>query len=84
MLSMESTSNRMSRLGKSLIGDSELLTFERIIAEIDAVDEDAIADLAAVLLAPDKLSAAGVGPDEDRFRTAVANANANLVTRAAA
>ncbi len=38
MLSMESTSNRMSRLGKSLITDTELLTFERIIAEIDAVD----------------------------------------------
>ena len=38
MLSMESTSNRMSRLGKSLITDTELLSFERIIAEIDAVD----------------------------------------------
>ena len=36
MLSMESTSNRMSRLGKSLITDAELLSFERIIAEIDA------------------------------------------------
>ena len=40
MLSMESTSNRMSRLGKSLITDTELLSFERIIAEIDAVDRD--------------------------------------------
>src|SRR5207247_3486958 len=30
MLSMESTSNRMSRLGKSLISDTELMTFERI------------------------------------------------------
>jgi predicted Zn-dependent peptidase len=84
MLSMESTSNRMSRLGKSLIGDSELLTFERIIAEIDAVDEDAIAELAGILLAPDLLSASGVGPDEDHFRVAVGHANANLVARAAA
>jgi len=84
MLSMESTSNRMSRLGKSLISDSELLTFERIIAEIDAVDEDAIAELAGVLLAPDRLSASGVGPDEDRFRAAVGHANANLSARAAA
>ena len=41
MLSMESTSNRMSRLGKSLITDTELLSFERIIAEIDAVEPDA-------------------------------------------
>src|SRR5207245_5105152 len=37
MLSMESTSNRMTRLGKSLITDTELLSFERIIAELDAV-----------------------------------------------
>ena len=34
MLSMESTSNRMSRLGKSLISDTELLTFDRIFAEM--------------------------------------------------
>jgi predicted Zn-dependent peptidase len=84
MLSMESTSNRMSRLGKSLISDSELLTFERIIAEIDAVDEDALAELAGVLLAPERLSASGVGPDEERFRTAVRHANPDLVARAAA
>jgi predicted Zn-dependent peptidase len=84
MLSMESTSNRMSRLGKSLISDSELLTFERIIAEIDAVDEDAIAELAGMLLAPERLSASGVGQDEERFRAAVRHANPNLVARAAA
>jgi predicted Zn-dependent peptidase len=84
MLSMESTSNRMSRLGKSLISDTELLTFEQIIKEIDAVDEDAIAELAAVLLAPERLSAAGVGSDEDRFLTAVQQANPALVARAAA
>jgi predicted Zn-dependent peptidase len=84
MLSMESTSNRMSRLGKSLITDTELLTFERIIREIDAVDEDGIAELASVLLAPERLSAAGVGPDDERFRTAIGRASADLVDRAAA
>jgi predicted Zn-dependent peptidase len=84
MLSMESTSNRMSRLGKSLISDTELLTFDRIFAEIDAVDSEAIAELATVLLAPERLSAAGVGPDEERFRRAVERANASLVARAAA
>lgn len=84
MLSMESTANRMSRLGKSLSSDTELLTFDRIIREIDAVDEDGIAELAAVLLAPERLSAAGVGPDDDRFRTAIGRASAELVARAAA
>jgi predicted Zn-dependent peptidase len=84
MLSMESTSNRMSRLGKSLISETELLTFDRIIAEIDAVDRDALAELARVLLAPDRFSAAGVGPDEARFTTAVRQANPKLAARAAA
>jgi len=56
----------------------------RIIREIDAVDEDGIAELASVLLAPELLSAAGVGPDEDRLRAAVQLANPILVTRAAA
>ena len=73
MLSMESTSNRMSRLGKSLITDTELLSFERIMAEIDAVEPDAIAELAGALLGPERLSAAGVGPSEDRFRAAIGN-----------
>jgi predicted Zn-dependent peptidase len=84
MLSMESTSNRMSRLGKSLISDTELMTLERIMGEIDAVDEEELSELASVLLAPDRLSASGVGPDEDRFRSAVERANAGLVTPAAA
>jgi predicted Zn-dependent peptidase len=84
MLSMESTSNRMSRLGKSVISDTELMTFDRIFAEIDAVDTEAVAELAAVLLPPERLSASGVGPDEDRFHAAVERANPSLVARAAA
>ena len=84
MLSMESTSNRMSRLGKSVISDTELMTFDRIFAEIDAVDTEAVAELATVLLPPERLSASGVGPEEDRFRVAVERANSALVARAAA
>jgi predicted Zn-dependent peptidase len=71
MLSMELTSNRMSRLGKSLVTDSELLSLDQILAEIEAVDADSVAQLAAVLLAPDRLSVAGIGPHEERFRAAV-------------
>jgi predicted Zn-dependent peptidase len=84
VLSMESTSNRMSRLGKSLITDTELLGFDRIIAEIDAVDADQIGELAALLLAPERLSVSGVGPDEKRFRRAVERVNPALLSRAAA
>ena len=84
LLSMESTSNRMSRLGKSLIGDTELLSFERIIAEIDAVEPEAVSELAGLLLAPERLSAAGVGPSEKRFHEAVERLSPALVARAAA
>jgi predicted Zn-dependent peptidase len=84
MLSMESTSNRMSRLGKSVITDTELLTFDRIFAEIDAVEPEDLAELCAVLLASEQLSASGVGPDEDRFRAAVELANPALLAKAAA
>src|SRR5438552_4799597 len=48
MLSMESTSNRMSRLGRSLISDTELLSLERILAEIEAVEAEELADRAGV------------------------------------
>jgi predicted Zn-dependent peptidase len=82
MLSMESTSNRMSRLGKSLITDTELLSIERIMAEIDAVEPEALAELAGILLAPEKLSAAGIGPSEDRFLAAVERVNPGLARAA--
>jgi predicted Zn-dependent peptidase len=83
-LSMESTSNRMSRLGKSVVTDTELLGFDRIIAEIDAVEADAIGELASLLLAPERLSVSGVGPDAKRFRRAVERVNPALLARAAA
>ena len=84
LLSMESTSNRMSRLGKSLISDTELLSIDRIAAEIDAVTPDSVAELAGVLLAPEKLSASGIGPSEERFRDAVRRIKPELPARAAA
>jgi predicted Zn-dependent peptidase len=84
VLSLESTSNRMSRLGKSLITDTELMTLDRVMAEIDAVDPDELAELAAVLLPPDRLAASGVGPDEDTFRAAVGRASTASTESAAA
>jgi predicted Zn-dependent peptidase len=84
VLSMESTSNRMSRLGKSLITDTELLSLDRLIAEIDAVEPDEISELASVLLQPERLSAAGIGPDERTFTAAVKGINPGLVRAAAA
>jgi predicted Zn-dependent peptidase len=84
LLSLESTSNRMSRLGKSLITGSELLSLEELVKRVDMVTGDQIAELAGDLLRLDRLSAAGIGPSEARFKAAVQRVNPALVGRRAA
>jgi predicted Zn-dependent peptidase len=78
MLSMESTSNRASRLGKSVLTDAELLSLDRICAEIDAVEPEAVAALARQLFNPELLSVAGIGPDADQFEQALRQLNPSL------
>ena len=82
LLSMESTSTRMNRLGKSLITDSELLSVDRIVAEIDAVDAESVCELAAALLAPERLSAACIGPNQERFVAALERVTPSLARAA--
>ena len=82
VLSMESTSARMNRLGKSLITDSELLSLDRIVAEIDAVEATSVSELAAALLAPERLSAAGIGPSDERFLAALEQVTPSLARAA--
>ncbi len=72
LLSLESTSARMTRLGKSTITDTPLLTPEQIVKRLEAVTASEVAELADALLAPERLSVAGIGPDESRFADAVA------------
>ncbi len=75
LLSLESTSTRMTRLGKALVTGVEIVTAEETIARIDAVTHDDVVALASDLFAPEGLSAAGIGPSEDRFRDAIARVN---------
>ncbi len=82
LLSMESTSTRMNRLGKSLITDSELLSVDRIVAEIEAVDAESVCELAAALLAPERLSAACIGPSQERFVAALERVTPTLARAA--
>jgi predicted Zn-dependent peptidase len=78
LLSMESTSVHMNRLGKSLISNTEILSLDEVMAEVDAVGAEAVCELAADLLAPERLSVAGIGPSEDRFLEAVQRATPAL------
>jgi predicted Zn-dependent peptidase len=82
LLSMESTSTHMNRLGKAVITDSEILSLERIVAEVDAVEPEAVAELAGLLLAPERLSAAGIGPSEERFLEALEGVSPTLARAA--
>jgi len=83
LLSLESTSNRMTRLGKGVVTDTPLLSVEEIVRRLEAVQAGDVSELADELLAPGRLSAAGIGPDEARFREAVERVNPALISKAA-
>src|SRR3954469_9908116 len=71
VLGLESTTGRMNRLGSSVLSDVPLLSVDEVIERLDAVTVDALRRLAGELLAPERLSAAGIGADEDLFRRAL-------------
>ena len=83
LLSLESTSHRMTRLGKATVTDMPLLDVEKIVARIDAVTATDVAELAQAVFEAGRLSAAGIGPDEERFRAAVEQVNPSLLVAAA-
>ena len=71
VLSLESTTARMNRLGSSMLAELPLLSVDELIERIDAVTRDDLQGLARELLAPEALSAVGIGGDADRFRAAL-------------
>jgi predicted Zn-dependent peptidase len=81
-LSLESTLTRMNRIGGSILMDVPLLSLDEMVAKIDAVDVDAVSALAQELFAPEQLSAAGVGGDEEAFLRAVETVNPALAAAA--
>nr|MBA3433531.1 insulinase family protein [Actinomycetota bacterium] len=83
LLSLESTSNRMTRLGKATITDTPLLEVEEIVERLESVTAAEISALAGELLSVERLSAAGIGPDESRFHDAVGRVSPGLLSEAA-
>jgi predicted Zn-dependent peptidase len=71
VLSLESTTARMNRLGSSVLAELPLLSVDELIERIDAVTRDDLQELAGELLAPEALSAVGIGGDAARFRAAL-------------
>jgi predicted Zn-dependent peptidase len=83
LLSLESMSSRMTRLGTSLVTGTELVEVDESIRRVDAVTAEDVAALADELLAPGGLSAACIGPSEERFHAAIERVNPSLLAEAA-
>jgi predicted Zn-dependent peptidase len=71
VLALESTGARMNRLGSEVLASAPLLSLDEVVRRIDAVTLEDLARLVDELWAPDKLSAAGIGPDQAQFEEAL-------------
>ena len=80
VLSSESTAARMSRVSRATLFDLPIDSLDEMLAKVDAVSVEDVAELTAELWRPERLSAACVGRDEASFRAAIAPVNESLVT----
>lgn len=71
ILGLESTSSRMTRLGKGILTETEILSLDELAERIDAVTSEEILQLAGQVYRPAAMSVVGIGADEERFTTAV-------------
>jgi predicted Zn-dependent peptidase len=82
VLSLESTTARMNRLGTAVLAGLPLLSVDELVERIDAVTLDDVRALAGELFAPERLSAAGVGAEEGVFREALESVSPGLAAAA--
>jgi predicted Zn-dependent peptidase len=71
VLSLESTTARMNRLGSSVLTGVPLLSVDELIERVDSVTIEDLEGLVGELFDPSRLSAAGIGPDAEPFRAAL-------------
>ena len=71
ILGLESTSSRMTRLGKGVITGTEILSLDELAARIEAVTPEQVLELAAELYRPAGLSVVGIGSDRSQFESVV-------------
>lgn len=78
VLGLEATAARMSRCARSALYDVPLLSLDELLARIDSVSAEDVADLAAEFYDPSRFSAACIGSEEERFRAASAQVSEAL------
>jgi predicted Zn-dependent peptidase len=81
-LSLESTGARMNRLGAEVLAGMPLLSLDETVERIESVTIDDLVSLVEELWAPGRLSAAGIGPEQERFAQALAAVEPTLVESA--
>ncbi|MCL5735375.1 MAG: insulinase family protein [Actinobacteria bacterium] len=71
ILGLESTSSRMTRLGKGVITDTEILSLDELAERVDSVTSEQVLELAGEMYNPERLSVVGIGADESAFTDVV-------------
>jgi predicted Zn-dependent peptidase len=84
VLGLESSAARMGRCARAILFGLPLLSLDEMLERIDAVSLDDVAELAADMFDPERFSAACVGPDEGRFRSALEPVSGTLAGATAA
>ena len=79
VLSSESTAARMTRISRATLFGLPIESLDEMLTKVDAIEVDDLTELAAELYGADRLSAACVGADEDRFRAALSPVSEALV-----
>ena len=82
VLALESTGARMNRLGSEVLASAPLLSLDEVVRRIDAVTLDDLSRLVDELWAPERLSAAGIGPDQAQFEEALSAVGPTLAESA--
>ena len=71
ILALESTAARMSRLGKAVLTNTEILSMDELAARVDAVNSEQILELASELYRPNRFSVVGIGADKKVFNKVI-------------
>jgi len=79
VLSSESTAARMTRISRATLFGLPIESLDTMLAKVDAVTVAELSELAGELYGSERLSAACVGRDEDRFRKALGPVSESLV-----
>ncbi len=84
VLGLESPGNRMNRIGRSVLTETELLTVDQIVERVEAVSAADLMALADEHWDPDTLSAAAIGPSVEAIESGLSRLAPGLATAVSA